>query len=252
MKVRAERQGAAQLVIAEGRLDFGAATAFQRDLERALGAAGQVVIVDCAALDYVSSAGLRAFLQVARAAQRARTAFALCALKPVVREVFELSGFNRIITVYADRTAALAATLPATAQARRMHVPGNAAELPALTQFLQDFWAAAALPAAQALPFELALEEVFMNVVMHGSTPGNVRAVELSLALIGQQVTMTLADDGPEFDPLTLPAPDVSLGLEERRVGGNGVFLIRQMMDAVHYRRTDAGNELTLTKEVKR
>jgi anti-anti-sigma factor len=111
VKARVEPHAAAALVIAEGRLDFGAAPGFQRALEQALTGA-RALIVDCAALDYVSSAGLRAFLQGARAAQRAGTPFALCALRPAVREVFELSGFSRIITVHPDRASALAALGP--------------------------------------------------------------------------------------------------------------------------------------------
>lgn len=116
MKVRLEKISHATLVIPEGRLDFSAAAQFQQQLEQAVAeAAGAVaaVIVDCPALDYVSSAGLRTFLQAARAAQRAGIAFALSALQPAVREVFELSGFNRMIPVHADRAAALAETRPA-------------------------------------------------------------------------------------------------------------------------------------------
>jgi anti-anti-sigma factor len=114
MKVRLEKVPHATLVIAEGRLDFGAAPAFQKELEQAVAAAhaagGEVkaVIVDCAALGYVSSAGLRAFLQAARASQRAGVVFALSTLQPAVREVFDLSGFSRMIPIHADRTAALA------------------------------------------------------------------------------------------------------------------------------------------------
>jgi anti-sigma B factor antagonist len=119
VKVRTEKVPVATLVIPEGRLDFGAAGSFQQHLEQAIAAAGGPagkaggVIVDCAALDYVSSAGLRVFLQAARAAQRAGTTFALCALTPAVREVFELSGFSRVIAVHADRNAALAQLAPA-------------------------------------------------------------------------------------------------------------------------------------------
>jgi len=112
MKVRLEKVPRATLVIAEGRLDFGAAPAFQKELEQAVAAAhaseAKAVIVDCAALDYVSSAGLRTFLQAARASQRAGVVFALSTLQPAVREVFELSGFSRMIPIHADRTAALA------------------------------------------------------------------------------------------------------------------------------------------------
>jgi anti-anti-sigma factor len=111
MIVRIEALAEATCVIPEGRLDFDAAPGFQEALERVLGTAGKApaaLIIDAAALEYVSSAGLRAVLLAARAAQRAGVPFALCALQPAVREVFDLSGFSRIIAVHADRATALA------------------------------------------------------------------------------------------------------------------------------------------------
>ncbi len=111
MNIRFETLALATVVIPEGRLDFGAAVGFQRQVEEVLAGAGSAsaaVIIDCSALDYVSSAGLRVFLLATRAAQRAGIWFALCALTPAVREVFDLSGFSRIISVHADRATAVA------------------------------------------------------------------------------------------------------------------------------------------------
>ena len=111
MNVSFERLALTTLVIPEGRLDFSSAASFEKQLNEVLAGAGTApaaVIIDCAALDYVSSAGLRAFLLAARGSQRAGISFALCPLKPAVREVFDLSGFTRIITIYADRATALA------------------------------------------------------------------------------------------------------------------------------------------------
>jgi anti-sigma B factor antagonist len=111
VKIRLEAHGAATLVIPEGRLDFGAATGFQAQLEQVLAGvrtAPAAVIIDCAGLEYVSSAGLRVFLLAARSSQRAGVRFAMCSLQPAVREVFELSGFNRVIAVHTDRGVALA------------------------------------------------------------------------------------------------------------------------------------------------
>jgi anti-sigma B factor antagonist len=99
------------IVVPEGRLDFGAAAGFQTQVEQAIAEAGKSgggVVIDGSALDYVSSAGLRVFLIAAREMQRRKLSFSLCALKPAVREVFELSGFTRIISVHADRATALA------------------------------------------------------------------------------------------------------------------------------------------------
>ena len=115
MNVLLESIGLTTVVILQGRLDFGAAAGFQGQLEQVLVGAGTKragVIIDCAGLDYVSSAGLRVFLLASRTAQRGSLAFAMCGLKPAVREVFDVSGFSRVIAVFADRATALAQTGP--------------------------------------------------------------------------------------------------------------------------------------------
>jgi len=98
-------------VKASGRLDFEASSGFQTQMEAAVAGAatrGAAVVIDCASLEYVSSAGLRVFLVAARAAKAANIGFAVCSLVPAVKEVFEVSGFGRIIDVQADFAAASA------------------------------------------------------------------------------------------------------------------------------------------------
>ena len=115
MNTRIEKLGLVTLVIAQGRLDFSAAAAFQAQIEQAVaaaGGAGAAMVIDCAGLEYVSSAGLRVFLLAARSAQGAGLSFAVCALQHAVREVFELSGFSRVMAVHPDRATALAAAVP--------------------------------------------------------------------------------------------------------------------------------------------
>jgi anti-sigma B factor antagonist len=118
VNIQLETLGQTTLVMPQGRLDFGSAPGFQQRLEQLLAGgatAPAALIIDCAALDYVSSAGLRVFLLAARASQRAGIAFAVCSLKPPVREVFDLSGFCRIISVHADRASAFAHLQPGQA-----------------------------------------------------------------------------------------------------------------------------------------
>ena len=111
MNLRIETTGDVTCVAPVGRLDFDAAPGFQEALERVLGDAGKApsaVIIDGGGLEYVSSAGLRAILLLAKAAQRAGISFALCSLQPAVREVFELSGFSQIMAIHPDRETARA------------------------------------------------------------------------------------------------------------------------------------------------
>ena len=101
----------ATLVTVTGRLDFEASASFQKELETAIAAAAArkaAVIVDCAGIDYVSSAGLRVFLVAARAAKGESVTFAVHSLTAAVKEVFEVSGFGRIIDVLPDHAAAAA------------------------------------------------------------------------------------------------------------------------------------------------
>jgi len=132
---------------------------------------------------------------------------------------------------------------------RRTRVPADPKQLAVLNQFLREFWTAAGLAPAAMQPFELALEEIFMNVVMHGSEPGRTPSVEVCLdSGPAGTVSMTVEDDGLAFDPLSLPTPDLSVGIDQRPIGGLGVFLVRQMMDAVSYQRVGVRNQLRMSK----
>lgn len=109
MDMNTENVDGITVALPSGRLDFGAAAAFQQQLEQAVAAKPRGLVVDCSSLDYVSSAGLRVFLVAARAAKAASVGFAVSSLKPAVKEVFDLTGFGNVITLCADRAAAVAA-----------------------------------------------------------------------------------------------------------------------------------------------
>ena len=129
-------------------------------------------------------------------------------------------------------------------------VPGQSSELPALNEWLQARWTEAGLAPEACFPFELALEELFINVAMHGAAPGVVPQVEVEFTCDGKTATLTLRDDGPAFDPLAAPPPDVDAALEDRPVGGLGIYLVREMMDEVTYQRTATQNCLRMAKLV--
>lgn len=89
-----------------GRLDSTNAMTFQSVLLDAI-ETGKNIVVDCSNLAYISSAGLRSLLVAAKAAESKRIAFSICALAPNVREVFSITGFDKIIRLHGDLDAAL-------------------------------------------------------------------------------------------------------------------------------------------------
>jgi anti-anti-sigma factor len=111
MEIDTVRESGALIAKAEGRVDGANAQEFQEALEAAIGEMDRVVILELEQLSYISSAGLRAILSTARALQQKDTKFAICSLSDSIREVFQVSGFDQIITVSASREEAMSALM---------------------------------------------------------------------------------------------------------------------------------------------
>jgi anti-sigma B factor antagonist len=109
MNLTTETQDGRTVAAIGGRLDSSNAGAFEQALLPLIGAELGALIVDLTGLDYISSAGLRVLLLAGKTSKASGVGFALCGLKPHVREVFDLSGFSQILNIHADRAAALGA-----------------------------------------------------------------------------------------------------------------------------------------------
>ncbi|HEX4193960.1 MAG TPA: ATP-binding protein, partial [Stellaceae bacterium] len=66
----------------------------------------------------------------------------------------------------------------------------------------------------------------------------------------GEMIVTELSDDGRAFDPLNAPPPDLDSAIEDRRIGGLGVHLVKTMMDDVTYAYRDGRNHVTLRKKI--
>ena len=109
MQISSERDGSALVVAVDGRIDGSNSQEFQDRFEDAIGDDDRAVVLDMGKVTYISSSGLRATLLLARKLQRQQAKFAICALSPSIQEVFEISGFDRIIPVHASRSEAVSA-----------------------------------------------------------------------------------------------------------------------------------------------
>jgi anti-anti-sigma factor len=111
MKFHLNRQNNALISSPEGRLDYDAAPEFEKELGGLIEQARQEtlgLIIDCDQLSYISSAGLRAFLVSARSAKTRGITLVACGLTPAVKEVFDLSGFSKLIPICSTLDEALA------------------------------------------------------------------------------------------------------------------------------------------------
>ena len=93
---------------------------------------------------------------------------------------------------------------------------------------------------------QLALEEALVNICKYSypEEPGNA---EVSCKLDNRRFIIEIIDSGIPFDMTSLPAPDLTSSIENRKIGGLGIFLIKKMVDEVKYRREGSFNILNLT-----
>lgn len=104
---QASQQQNTLLLALKGRIDSASAGAFEQAVLELFAEPGRRAVLDFAAVDYISSAGLRVVLMAAKRAKQGQGRLLLCALPQHVREVFEISGFLKIIDTVDERAAAL-------------------------------------------------------------------------------------------------------------------------------------------------
>jgi serine/threonine-protein kinase RsbW len=106
----------------------------------------------------------------------------------------------------------------------------------------------AGLDEDQRFHVAMAVREAAVNAILHGNEYDPNRRIHVSLENTGKDLIITIADEGRGFDPDNLPDP---LAEENLLHGtGRGIFLIRSLMDEVHFRHLNPGTELTLVKHL--
>jgi serine/threonine-protein kinase RsbW len=96
---------------------------------------------------------------------------------------------------------------------------------------------------------QLATDEAASNIIEHAYENVSNGVLELSCDVKNDQITIVLTDRGESFDPSEIPLPDLKADLSDRKIGGLGIFLMRKLMDEVHYdAKADKSNVLTMTK----
>ncbi len=106
------------------------------------------------------------------------------------------------------------------------------------------------LPDAVRRSVNVALDELLANELSHGMAADGSVNVAVDVELHEERLTLTLTDDGPPFDPFGHGAPDTTLSVEEREIGGLGIHLVRRLMDEVSYQRRDGHNVVILVKQL--
>ena len=129
---------------------------------------------------------------------------------------------------------------------RSLRLAANTACLHAAVEFVRMGALEAGLPEARILKLDLLIEEIFTNVCRHGYPDGRQGVVTLTYSVPAPgELSVEIADQGVEFNPLTAAPPVLTSNLESRPIGGLGIFLVKTLAPFITYRRDHDWNRLT-------
>ena len=118
-----------------------------------------------------------------------------------------------------------------------------------VTDFINAELEAHDVPMKTIMQIDIAVEEIFVNIAHYAYHP-EVGTAAVTVAVLDAPpcVEIRLTDRGKPYDPLQREDPDVTLGVEDRQIGGLGVYMVKKSMDEVTYAYEDGQNILTIRK----
>lgn len=134
--------------------------------------------------------------------------------------------------------------------ASTLHIKNELGQLALVYSFIEQETSCTGLDESVRKQIKLALEEAVTNVILYAYPDRKDQDIRIDLNCSGGMLKIEITDTGLPFNPLERETPDLTLSVEERPVGGLGIFLVTQLMDDVRYRRLAGKNVLTMIKNI--
>ena len=131
-----------------------------------------------------------------------------------------------------------------------LHLKNDVEEIGRMVQEVATWCHRLALPEDIEFEIDLVLDELVSNVIRHGLKDSKEHFIDVNLSCDEQDLILEVEDDGVPFNPLDSPTPDINKPIEERRIGGLGIHLVRQIMDHLTYERCGGKNYMFMRKKL--
>ena len=126
---------------------------------------------------------------------------------------------------------------------RRFSVIPDMASISGVSDFLDGCLDAFAIPLRIGYSVKVVADEVYSNIVHYSGA----KTAEILFRNDTENITLVFADDGMPYNPLETEDPDITAGIEDRKIGGLGLFTVKKLAESVQYEYTGGKNRMTVT-----
>jgi serine/threonine-protein kinase RsbW len=132
----------------------------------------------------------------------------------------------------------------------KLQITAHLEELVQVRQFVEETAASFTKDPQIVSDIVLAVDEAVTNIIRHGYQQ-RAGLIEITITYQSNLLEIRLLDEAPAFDPTQMAPPDPDIPLSQRKPGGLGVYMMRQLTDNLHYQPSaDGRNELILVKQI--
>ena len=131
-----------------------------------------------------------------------------------------------------------------------LSVEASTSHLAEVRDFVAEHAARLGFSQKEISEIRLAVDEAYTNIIKHAYKKNDHNPVEIELGSDKSKFWVSLLDQGESFDLTSYHEPNLERQIKQGKRGGMGVYLIRKLMDQVHYSRKGAYNEIKMVKHL--
>ncbi len=133
---------------------------------------------------------------------------------------------------------------------KEITIRNKVSELEHINRFIEEIGQELGLDMELQMNLNLVIEEMVANVIFYAYPEGTDASIDLVAESNGKELTFMLSDRGKEFDPTLKEDADPNVNPIDRRIGGMGIYIVKNIMNEVSYQRLEGKNLLTMTKTI--
>ena len=134
---------------------------------------------------------------------------------------------------------------------KELNIAATVENIEVVTDFVNEQLEALGCPMKAQLQIDIAIDELFSNIAHYAYNPDvGIATVRVEIMEEPLSVVITFIDGGVPYDPLQTADPNTGLPIEEREIGGLGIYIVKKSMDEITYEYKDGKNILSIKKKL--